>query len=135
MDNNFKINDWVKITMKRNAVIAGQLVALGTKLYEDGAHDFYQVKVLNDRETSIFDTEIKTIEKMYTMEELEDMVIEIVKKHDIALEDCPDHISEISAAIVFVIGCWNELSGRRKRCGFFVSVNSCVYKRFFAKNT
>lgn len=114
MDNKFKINDWVKITMKRNAVIAGQLVAFGTKLYEDGEHDFYQVKVLNDRETSIFDTEIKTIEKMYSMEELENMVIEIVKKHGIALEDCPDHTSEVATAIVSTIGYWNELSEEEK---------------------
>ena len=80
MNKNLKINDWAKLTMKNNAVICGQVIALGTKLVDGEEHDFYQVRVLNDHETTVFDAEIKAIEKMYTLEELEDMVIGIVKK-------------------------------------------------------
>lgn len=114
MNKNLKINDWAKLTMKNNAVICGQVIALGTKLVDGEEHDFYQVRVLNNHETTVFDAEIKAIEKMYTLEELEDMVIGIVKKHDIPLGDCPDHTSELAATIVAVIGYWNELSENEK---------------------
>lgn len=114
MNKNLKINDWAKLTIKNNAVICGQVIALGTKLVDGEEHDFYQVRVLNSHETTVFDAEIKAIEKMYTLEELEDMVIGIVKKHDIPLGDCPDHTSELAATIVAVIGYWNELSEDEK---------------------
>lgn len=114
MNKNLKINDWAKLTMKNNAVICGRVIALGTKLVDGEEHDFYQVRVLNDRETTVFDAQIKAIEKMYTLEELENMVIGIVKKHDIPLGDCPDHTSELAATIVAVIGYWDELSEDEK---------------------
>lgn len=114
MNKNLKINDWAKLTIKNNAVICGQVIALGTKLVDGEEHDFYQVRVLNNHETTVFDAEIKAIEKMYTLEELEDMVIGIVKKHDIPLGDCPDHTSELAATIVAVIGYWDELSEDEK---------------------
>lgn len=114
MNKNLKINDWAKFTIKNNAVICGQVIALGTKLVDGEEHDFYQVRVLNDHETTVFDAEIKAIEKMYTLEELEEMVIGIVKKHDIPLGDCPDHTSELAATIVAVIGYWDELSEDEK---------------------
>ncbi|MFR8313632.1 MAG: hypothetical protein ACLVBP_15520 [Ruminococcus sp.] len=34
MNNNFEINDWVKITMKNKSVICGQIAAFGKKLVE-----------------------------------------------------------------------------------------------------
>ena len=41
MNNNFEINDWVKITMKNKSVICGQIAAFGKKLVEGEEHDFY----------------------------------------------------------------------------------------------
>ena len=53
MNDNFEINDWVKITMKNKSVICGQVTALGKKLVDGEEHDFYQVRVLDDRETTV----------------------------------------------------------------------------------
>ena len=74
MNNNFEINDWVKITMKNKSVICGQIAAFGKKLVEGEEHDFYQVRVLDDRETTVFDVQMQAIEKMYTNVELQDWV-------------------------------------------------------------
>lgn len=54
MNDNFEINDWVKITMKNKSVICGQVTALGKKLVDGEEHDFYQVRVLDDRETTVW---------------------------------------------------------------------------------
>ena len=70
MNNNFKINDWVKIIMKNKSVIGGQVMAFGTKLVDGKEHDFYQVRILDDRETTVFDIQIESIEKLYTQNEL-----------------------------------------------------------------
>ena len=43
MNNNFEINDWVKITMKNKSVICGQIAAFGKKLVEGEEHDFLQI--------------------------------------------------------------------------------------------
>lgn len=38
MNDNFEINDWVKITMKNKSVICGQVTALGKKLVDGEEH-------------------------------------------------------------------------------------------------
>lgn len=63
MNNNFNINDWVKITMKNKSVICGQVTAFGKKLVDGEEHDFYQVRVLDDRETTVFDVQMQAIEQ------------------------------------------------------------------------
>ena len=64
MNDNFEINDWVKITMKNKSVICGQVTALGKKLVDGEEHDFYQVRVLDDRETTVFDVLKRCIPRM-----------------------------------------------------------------------
>ena len=63
MNNNFNMNDWVKITMKNKSVICGQVIAFGKTLVDGEEHDFYQVRVLDNRETTIFDVQMQAIEK------------------------------------------------------------------------
>ena len=70
MNNNFEINDWVKITMKNKSVICGQIAAFGKKLVEGEEHDFYQVRVLDDRETTVFDLQIQASEKTVSYTQL-----------------------------------------------------------------
>ena len=110
MNKNLKINDWAKLTMKNNAVICGQVIALGTKLVDGEEHDFYQVRVLDDRETIVFDVQIKSIEKIYTQDELEEMVIEIADKHGVNVEEQPDSNNKLAGSICGITGHWTELT-------------------------
>ena len=73
--------------MKNKSVICGQIAAFGKKLVEGEEHDFYQVRVLDDRETTVFDVQMQAIEKMYTNVELQDWVIEIAAKYGIYVGD------------------------------------------------
>ena len=110
MNDNFKINDWVKITMKNKSVIGGQITALGKKLVDGEEHDFYQVRVLDDRETIVFDVQMAAIEKIYTQDELEEMVIEIADKHGVNVEEQPDSNNKLAGSICGITGHWTELT-------------------------
>lgn len=115
MNNNFKINDWVKIIMKNKSVIGGQVMAFGTKLVDGKEHDFYQVRILDDRETTVFDVQIESIEKLYTQNELEEMVIEIADKYGVNAEEQPDFNNKLAGSIWRIIGYWTELSDEERR--------------------
>ena len=99
MNDNFEINDWVKITMKNKSVICGQVTALGKKLVDGEEHDFYQVRVLDDRETTVFDVQMVAIEKVYTQDELGELVIEIADKHGINVETQSDSNNKLADSI------------------------------------
>ena len=110
MNDNFEINDWVKITMKNKSVICGQVTALGKKLVDGEEHDFYQVRVLDDRETTVFDVQMVAIEKVYTQDELGELVIEIADKHGINVETQSDSNNKLADSIWGITGHWKELS-------------------------
>ena len=114
MNNNFEINDWVKITMKNKSVICGQIAAFGKKLVEGEEHDFYQVRVLDDRETTVFDVQMQAIEKMYTNVELQDWVIEIAAKYGIYVGDNLDLRRKLANSVIGLAGHWAELSEDEK---------------------
>lgn len=128
MNNNFNINDWVKITMKNKSVIGGQVIALGKKLVDGEEHDFYQVRVLNDRETTVFDVQMAAIEKVYTHDELGEMVIEIAEKHGINVETQPDSNNKLAGSIWGITGHWTELSEDERKvvCEYFGNPKWCT---------
>lgn len=128
MGNELKINDWVKITMKNKSVIGGQIAALGKKLVEGEEHDFYQVRVLDDRETTIFDVQMEAIEKIYTQDELGEMVIEIADKHGVNVEKEPDSNNKLAGSIWGITGHWTELSEDERKivCEYFGNPKWCT---------
>ncbi len=128
MNNNFNMNDWVKITMKNKSVICGQVIAFGKKLVDGEEHDFYQVRVLDDRETTIFDVQMQAIEKVYTHDELGEMVIEIADKHGINVETQPDSNNKLADSIWGITGHWMELSEDERKvvCEYFGNPKWCT---------
>ena len=136
MNNNFEINDWVKITMKNKSVICGQIAAFGKKLVEGEEHDFYQVRVLDDRETTVFDVQMQAIEKMYTNVELQDWVIEIAAKYGIYVGDNLDLRRKLANSVIGLAGHWAELSEDEKKIfGYFAANPSMVMAIMGMANT
>ena len=128
MNDNFEINDWVKITMKNKSVICGQVTALGKKLVDGEEHDFYQVRVLDDRETTVFDVQMVAIEKVYTQDELGELVIEIADKHGINVETQSDSNNKLADSIWGITGHWKELSEDERKvvCEYFGNPKWCT---------
>lgn len=136
MNNNFEINDWGKITMKNKSVICGQIAAFGKKLVEGEEHDFYQVRVLDDRETTVFDVQMQAIEKMYTNVELQDWVIEIAAKYGIYVGDNLDLRRKLANSVIGLAGHWAELSEDEKKIfGYFAANPSMVMAIMGMANT
>lgn len=136
MNYNFEINDWVKITMKNSSVICGQITGLGKKLADGEEHDYYQIRVLEDCATTIFDVEIAGIERMYTNVELQDWVIEIAAKYGIYVGDDLDQRRKLANSVIGLAGHWAELSeDEQKIFGYFAANPSMVMAIMEIANT
>lgn len=136
MNNNFNMNDWVKITIKNKSVICGQVIALGKKLVEGEEHDFYQVRVLDDRETTVFDVQMVAIEKVYSDVELQNQVIEIAAKYGIYVGDDLDLRRKLANSVIGLAGHWAELSEDEKKIfGYFAANPSMVMAIMGIANT
>lgn len=136
MGNEFNINDWVKITIKNKSVICGQVTALGKKLVDGEEHDFYQVRVLDDRETTVFDLQMVAIEKVYSDVELQNQVIEIAAKYGIYVGDDLDLRRKLANSVIGLAGHWAELSEDEKKIfGYFAANPSMVMAIMGIANT
>ena len=83
MNNNFEINDWVKITMKNKSVICGQIAAFGKKLVEGEEHDSTRYVYWMIVRLQYLMCRCKLLKRCNTNVELQDWVIEIAAKYGI----------------------------------------------------